>query len=122
MIVGDHAAAQFAGGSFGERHHSLVAYGIVDDLFAFSSFAKHAADLWRDVQHFGDASAAFYAEVVAGGTSFCMKERGHALSSCDCFFQVRSIWKNNFDKPFGDFTAARIGFATIAAKQRHEFL
>ena len=121
-VVGDHAAAQFTGGSFGQCDHRVIADGIIDNLFAFSSFAKHAADVWSDEEHLGNAGTTFYAEVVTSGTTRCTEERGHALSSCDRVFEVWSVWKDYFDEPFCNLTSARIGLATILAKDRHEFL
>src|SRR5215211_1196111 len=122
MICRDHAAAELARSGFGEGHHSLRAYRVVDDFFTVGSFAKHPAYLWRDLQDFGDARSTFYAKVMAGRTAFSMKEGGGALSSCDRFFKIWSIWKNNLDEPFGNFTTARIRLTTSATQQWHEFL
>src|SRR5689334_17442077 len=108
VIVGDHAAAELSGSGFGQRHHPLGAHRIVDNFFTFHTSAKHSADLWRNLQHLGDASAAFDAKVMAGSTAFSMKERSCALSTCDRFFQVRPVWKNNVDEAFSDFTSTRI--------------
>src|SRR5215204_206023 len=122
VIVGDHAAAELSGSGFGQRHHPLGAYRIVDNFFTFNPSAKHSADLWRNLQHLGHASPASDAKIVAGSTAFSMKEGSGALSSCDCFFEIRSVGKDDFDKAFRDFTSARIRFATVATEQRHEFL
>ena len=108
---GDEAAIVFQGAATG--HLTLT---------TFNSFAKHPAYLWRDLQHFGDARSTFYAKVVAGRTAFSMKEGSSALSSCDRFFKIWSIWKNNLDQSFCNFTTARIGFTTSATEQRDEFL
>src|SRR5690242_18679170 len=122
VIVGDRAAAELSGSGFGQRHHPLRAYRIVDNFFAFNASPQHSADFWRNLQHLGDASAAFDAQIVAGSTAFSMKEGSGALSTCDRFFEIGPVGKDDFDKAFCDLTSTRIRFATVATEQRHEFL
>ncbi len=122
VVIGDEAATKFTCCSFSERHHAVIAYGVIYYLFAVSVFAQHSADVWGDMEQFSNTGSSLYAEIVASGTAFCVEEGCHALSFGNGCFKVRAIWKNYLYETLGDFTASGIWFPAVRAKEWHQLL
>src|ERR1700694_159922 len=120
VVVGDEAATKFTSCGFGERNHAVVADGIIDYFFAVGVLAKHAADVWGDMEKFRNTGSSFYAEIMASGTAFCVEEGCHALSFGNSCFKVRAIWKNDLYETLGAFTASGIWFSAVRAKEGHQ--